>query len=230
MPFSKLCIADVIEWDISNWSRALKYWEENTSVDLSSAKALEIGSRNGGLSLWMALHGSRVLCSDIHGPSERAVPTHQKYNVSRLIDYKSIDALDIPYEEEFDVVLFKSVLGAIGKSNNVYAQFKAVRQIYKCLKKDGELFFAENLVASPIHRFLRARYVRWGTQWRYVTIEEMLQFLSVFTDIRHITVGFLGALGRTERQRKILGVCDRFLLDCLVPARWRYIIAGVARK
>jgi len=223
-------LSDVIEWDIRNWSVALSYWEQNTAQDLSTALALEIGSGHGGLSLWMALHGSRVICSDVIAPSEEAIKKHARYYVSHLIEYESLDALNIPYREEFDIVFFKSVLGAIGRNDNKANQAKAISEIYLSLKQGGELFFAENLVASPMHKFFRKRFIRWGKTWRYVSVEEMRDFLSIFSSMRYRTIGFLGAFGRNERQRGILGAIDRAFLDSIVPKNWRYIVVGVARK
>jgi SAM-dependent methyltransferase len=180
--------------------------------------------------LCLALHGSRVICSDPNIPPGEAVKKHRKYNVSHFIEYESLDATDIPYKERFDIVLFKSVLGDIGRSNNKHNQAKAINEIYVSLKQGGELFFAENLVASPIHSFLRGRCIRWGNVWRYVRIEEMRSFLSSFSSVKYCTIGFLGVFGRNEKQRQVLGAIDRAFLDSIVPQNWRYIIVGVAKK
>lgn len=221
---------DIIEWDVSNWSLALEYWGKNTSHDLSKTRALEIGSGKGGLSLWMALNGAKVLCTDLHKPGDLAIEKHKKYNVENLIDYQALNVLDIQYIDRFDIVFFKSVLGGIGADDNKENQINAIHQMYKCLKKGGELFFAENLVASPIHHFLRKNFILWGKKWRYVSIEEMLEMLSVFSDVRYITVGFLGAFGRNEWQRKMLGAFDKSFINFLVPIDWRYIMIGIAKK
>jgi len=138
---------DIVEWDVPNWSVALDYWQEHTACDLPSIHALEIGSRRGGLSLWLALCGAHVLCTDIDGPSEIAAEKHFEYGVSRQVEYADLDALDIPYAEAFDVVLFKSVLGGIGRGNRKDRQCRAVAEMYRALKPGGELWFAENLVA-----------------------------------------------------------------------------------
>jgi hypothetical protein len=45
-------LEDIIGWDIPNWSVALDYWRSHTKLDLPSSRALEIGSRFGGISLW----------------------------------------------------------------------------------------------------------------------------------------------------------------------------------
>jgi hypothetical protein len=102
--------------------------------------------------------------------------------------------------------------------------------MHRALKPGGELFYAENLTASPAHKFLRRKFVRWGTNWRYVSIFEMKEFLSPFSSESHATFGFTGAFGRTESQRNCLGFLDQTIFDRLVPDKWNYIIAGVAKK
>jgi SAM-dependent methyltransferase len=225
-----LRLVDTIQWDVRNWSIAIRFWETHTSVDLSNSLALEIGSHHGGLSLWMAQHGAHVVCSDLNGTTHNAGELHTKHRVTELISYESIDATNIPYKDRFDIVFFKSVLGGIGLNDSKERQSRAVNEMHRALKKGGELFFAENLVASPFHRIFRRRFVKWGTEWRYVTIDEMNEFLAPFSKVKYRTIGFLGALGRTERQRAVLSWFDKHLISLLVPKSWRYIIAGVATK
>jgi nucleoside-diphosphate-sugar epimerase len=55
------CTADFIEWDVRNWSVALDFWLAHTTQNFSTCSALELGSRNGGLSLWMGYKG-RASC------------------------------------------------------------------------------------------------------------------------------------------------------------------------
>ncbi|HZZ72706.1 MAG TPA: class I SAM-dependent methyltransferase [Pirellulales bacterium] len=222
-------LTEMIEWDVPNWSQALSYWLAQTQLSLAGSRALEIGCGNGGLSLWAATQGLSVLCTDIAQPPPAVIEKHQHYEVSAQIQYQQLNALDIPFAEAFDVVLFKSILGGVGRDNHPERQAQAIQQIYKALKPGGELWFAENLAASPLHRFSRRRWVRWGTAWRYVTIREMHDYLSVFREFRYKTVGFLGCFGRTAAQRTALGRIDR-LVDKVVPPSWRYVLIGVARK
>ncbi len=150
--------------------------------------------------------------------------------MSDRITYKALNALSIPYRDQFDVVMFKSVLGGIGRQDDAESQARAIVEIHKSLKKGGELWFAENLVASPLHQFARRRYVKWGHTWRYVAIREMTEYLSVFSRVEYTTLGFLGAFGRTPAQRQVLGRMDRILADRLVPESWHYIMMGIAAK
>ena len=223
----ELKAADYIEWDVPNWAQALDFWRAHTTHDLSRSSVLEIGCGGGGLSLWFAQQGARVTCSDIHGPQEKARLKHAASGVEGLIEYATVDATAIPYRDEYDLVVFKSMLGGIPTKE---AQAVAIGEMHKALKPGGELLFAENLTASAMHQYLRRRYVRWGREWRYVTVAEMLEFLAPFAQVSTRTLGFAGTFGRSEKQRHALGFCDRFLFNRLTPSRWRYILLGIARK
>lgn len=105
-----------VQWDVRNWSRAVEFWVETCGPSaFSGAQVLEVGSRDGGLSLWFAEQGaSRVVCSDLAGPSPDAKALHADFGVSNRIEYASIDATQIGRGGSFDVVAFKSVLGGVG--------------------------------------------------------------------------------------------------------------------
>lgn len=229
MKKEQLDTKDIIQWDIVNWSRCLHYWEKEIGNNAIDKNALEIGSGNGGLSLWLAKKGMRVVCSDISDPKVSAGNIHANHDFYGKITYEAIDATDIPYADYFDYIIFKSVLGGIGRNNRKDLQSKAIKQMRKCLKPGGKLLFAENLTGPPLHKYLRTKFVPWGESWRYVTIDEVKDLLSDFSDFGYKTWGFLGAFGRNEPQRSILGRLDSFL-DFLVPASSRYIIYGAAVK
>jgi 2-polyprenyl-3-methyl-5-hydroxy-6-metoxy-1,4-benzoquinol methylase len=218
-----------VEWDVRNWAVALDFWLSHTTKRLSECRVLEIGADYGGLSLWLASRGAKVVCSDLYGVRREAVESHEASGLMPLIEHAAIDAANIPYTEEFDVVVFKSVLGGI-VSGEKEPQAKVVGELHRALKKGGELFFAENLVASPVHMFFRRKANKWGTTWRYLTIEEMNEFLTPFSRVQHRIIGFTGAFGRTEAQRNLLALGDKLIFERIVPESWKYIIAGVARK
>jgi SAM-dependent methyltransferase len=222
-------LQDFIEWDLSNWSLALDFWMQSTSVDLANCLVLELGAGLGGLSLWLALKGARVVCTDLCGVSREARLLHRKYNVQDLIRYQAVDATSISYAEQFDLVIFKSVLGDIGRDGRKDMQESAMREIHKALKPNGELWFAENLVGSPLHSFAR-RFVKRGTLWRYVSTAEVKTFLSSFRYYSYRTTGFSGVFGRREPLRKLLGTLDRLMLNRIVPERWRYVVIAIAKK
>lgn len=223
-------LANVIEWDVHNWGTALTYWTRHSRRGFAGCRALEVGGRNGGLSLWLALQGAEVVCSDLRGFQESALRLHREYGVADRISYVKLDATSMPYRDCFDVIAFKSVLGGIGSRERPDRQVVAVREMHQALRQDGELLFAENLVASPVHAYFRRRKRKWGQTWRYLTVSEMLGFLAPFAEVEYRTLGFAGAFGRTESQRRLLGSLDRAFMDSVVPPAWRYIIQGVARK
>lgn len=218
-----------VEWDVRNWSIALDFWLANSTKKLSECKVLEIGANFGGLSLWFASKGAKVVSSDFQGGQgirKEAAELHKANGLMHLIEHKAIHFLDIPYTEEFDIVVFKSVIGA---ESDVNLQKKAVGEMHRALKKGGELFFAENLVASPIHKFFRKKAHR-DADWRFITINEMNDFLEPFSETKIRILGFAGTFGRTETQRNLLALGDKFLFEHIVPEKWKYIIAGVAKK
>jgi SAM-dependent methyltransferase len=222
---------DIVGWDVANWSRALDYWESTPDLDLAGCHALELGcGGNGGLSLWLATRGCKVTCSGYQGVEEAARTAHRAYGVEHLIRYDTIDACAIPFRETFDLVCYKSVLGRIVQDGPLQVGRDVVAQIMQALKPGGRLLFAENLASTRLHHALRQR---WGTgknRWRYFTVDELVELHSGFTSFEYTTFGFTGCLGRTERQRRLLGRLDRCVLDGLVPDRWRYIMAGIATK
>ena len=139
---------DIIQWDIKSWSKALAYWDCN--IDWKNIQnGLELGGRQGGLSLWLALKGIDIICSDLRDVKNTAEKVHLQYNVSSHIKYHDIDATNIPYENYFDIIVFKSIIGGIGRNNNYEIQQRVFKEIYKALKPRGKLLFAENLIASP---------------------------------------------------------------------------------
>lgn len=220
---------DIIQWDVKTWKSAIDFWETKVNWE-SVGNALELGGREGGLSLWLALKGKKVVCSDLSNVKSTAESLHQKYNVCSLIEYQDIDATSIPYENHFDVIVFKSIIGGIGYGNNYEKQKKSFEQIYKALKPGGKLLFAENIAASLMHKKLRNRYVGWGNSWRYVTIKEMNLFLKDFSSFEIHSKGFLSVLGRNEQQKSLLASVDKTILNYIVPNEWKYMCYGVAVK
>ncbi len=217
----------IFEWDVVTWSRALPLWTEALSP--SGGTALELGARRGGPSLWLALHGYDVVCSDITNPESTARPLHAEYGVTDRIRYEAVDAADIPYENAFDVILFKSILGVVGSHGRDDRIVDALRSMHRALRPGGRLLFAENLHGSPLHRWLRRTFVPWGKSWNYLSPDQLPTLMAPFSEVHWQTVGFLSAFGRGEALRRLFGYADR-VLDRFIPATWRYVAIGTARK
>jgi len=224
----KKLVQQIIEWDLVNWSKALPFWEEQLKEPSKGKKALELGGRNGGISLWLGLKGYEVICSDLENPKESASKLHAQYDHLN-IRYEAINATDIPYENEFDLVIFKSILGGISRNGQDELKKAVIDQAHKALKEGGQLLFAENMEASIIHRFFRKNFVKWGGEWNYLKAAEIDSLFSEFSSLKYRSAGFLGAFGRSEGQRQFLGKIDNTIEKAL-SKKQHYLVFGVAEK
>ena len=225
----KKLIKDILQWDVKSWSKALDYWENNMDWNIIE-NGLELGAREGGLTLWLALKGKKMVCSDLKDVQKTAEPIHNQYGIKNLIVYEDMDGTHIPYENYFDIIVFKSIVGGIGSNNNLEKQQQLFKEIYKALKPGGKLLLAENLIASPIHQILRKKHIQWGNRWRYVSLKEMESFLREFSSYRLKTTGVIATFGRSEKQRAFLSVFDKILFNLICPQSWNYIVYGIAEK
>lgn len=222
----KKIFRDILQWDVASWSVALKFWDKHLAAAPPVLKVLELGGREGGLSLWIAMKGHEVICSDLDNAGEKALPLHPQYPHVKGITYRNINALEIPFEDHFDIIIFKSILGGIGDEA---VQQKVIRRIHHALKKGGRLFFAENLRGTLMHRTFRKLFAPWHHRWYYPTLPDMQTNLSLFSHTEIRTTGVTAVLGRSETQRNVLAFADKILRP-VVPRRWNYIVYGIAVK
>lgn len=220
---------EIIQWDVLTWSKALHYWDKKVNWD-GVHTALELGAREGGISLWLAQKGIQVLCSDYENAEVTALPLHQKFGVTDRISYQDIDATQIPHENHFDLIVFKSIVGGIGKFGGLEAQKKVFEQIHKALKPGGVLLYAENLVSSSLHQYMRKKYNAWGDYWRYLSKEELKDFLTPYHFASIHTTGFWATFGRSERQKRLLTRIDQLGPNWMFPSTWKYMGFGIAIK
>ena len=156
MDYTQELKRDIIEWDIVNWWRFIEFIDQS-GIGFEGKKILDIGGRNGGLSLYCALRGGTVICSDYNGPTPQALTLHRKYHVEKQIQYEEIDATNIPerYNDYFDIVIFKSVIGSVEAHNSKDGGSVMAENIRRVLKPHGVLFFAENMKSTWFHRLFR---------------------------------------------------------------------------
>jgi SAM-dependent methyltransferase len=221
---------DIVGWDVRTWSKAVDFWDARVAAAPPALRCLEIGAGPGGPSLWLALKGHDVVCSNNLTSEHRAAPLHRRHGVYERIEYRDIDATAIPYRDEFDIVVFKSVLGGVD-SDGLVSQRKAIDEMRLSLKPGGRLLFAENLLATPLHRL--ARRVAWRSReggWRFPAYRELNGLLQEFSRLELHTTGVGAMFGVNERYRRSLAAVDEALLNRLVPASWRYIAYGVATR
>ena len=226
MPISKTLIKEIFEWDSYNWSKALPFWDDHLKGE--KLHCLELGAHRGGPSLWLSIKGQHVICSDLRNPQEQAKAFHDKHD-ARNITYSALSATSLPFENEFDVIIFKSILGGISRNGKDELKSQAIGEMYKALKPGGILLFAENLKSSVLHRFFRSRLRKWGNSWNYLEYRELTPLLSDFSKVEMKTTGFFSALGPNEFSKKLLGMADS-LLSPLIPPGKKYIVFVAATK
>jgi Methyltransferase domain len=123
----------VMVWDVRNWARALPFWWPHLATS-GAQTALAIGERGGGLSLWLATQGIHVLCTDLGVSFEPARRLHQRYGVSDLVTYAELDATSIHFPDAtFDIVIFKSLLGALETKERQSRAISEMRRVLRTL-------------------------------------------------------------------------------------------------
>ena len=224
-------LIDYFEWDVYTWSRSISCWNKFFLINPLNANAiaLEIGGRRGGLSLYLAKELSvSTICSDIYNPAEKARDLHLKYSVQNLITYDKQDCLNLSFPDcSFDVIIFKSVIGALGSPE---AQERAISEIYRCLKPGGVLLFAENAKSTCLHNFLRKKFNEWSANyWYYPSFNEMNSYLSDFSQIEIHSNGLIAIFFKNRYLKKIAEILDTFLVR-ISPVKFHYVIFGTAVK
>lgn len=223
---SKKDLKNIIQWDVKNWKNALPYWSAHFDIR-PGMKVLALGEREGGMSLYFAKLGCEVFCTDYNEMPESTKLLHEKEGVSSSIQYKKIDIRSIDFQDnEFDVVVFKSVIGTLGNKKD---QHTAVTEIHRVLQPGGAFLFAENAEGSALHRKLRAKYVKWAEHWRYIDDGDIRNWKKLFTSSKVKSYGFTGLFGRSEKQRNVIGTFDKITAP-ITPSSWMYIYFGVLIK
>ncbi len=215
-----------ITWDIYNWSRAFSYIDSQKSTTFLGKNVLEIGANNGELSLWAAEKGANVICSDINEPSIDAIKKADHYKLKN-IRFSTLNVLNLSYKNTFDYVIFKSVLGGVGRENHYRNQLLMFSNIYDSLKPKGECLFIENMEGAILHQFLRKKYGAAKNNWKYPSLNDFYKFSKQFHKVRFKTFGVIGFGDfplKLFRSKMDVG------LEHIIPKKWNYIYAGVYQK
>ncbi|MDR1015021.1 MAG: class I SAM-dependent methyltransferase [Coriobacteriales bacterium] len=224
--YPRSLLRDYLQWDTGTWARALSHWDGVLGQRrLKGCEALDLGARDGGLTLYLAQKGMRVVCSDLEGPSPLAHELHARHGIGGQVTYAQVDATAIPFADgSFDVVVFKSLLGGIGACGGLAAMRTAVGEMLRVLRPGGVLLFAENQRASLLHRTARRLFVPWGRSWHYASVRELEDMLAPFACFELRTHGFLACFCKDFPPFLFL---DRLACGLLRP-QWRYVAFGHA--
>ena len=225
--FSNKNLQEYLAWDIQTWSEPLVYWQELISqIDAKQKLALELGANKGGLSLWLSRNGFECICSDYNSDLKNAKEHHS--NSIGNISYQDLDASNLPFENHFDIIVFKSVLGGVIRNKPELLQ-KTFKSIYKALKPNGVLLFAENAKASILHQLARRYFVSWGKSWKYLSYREMENSLVMFNEYEIRSTGFFTAFVTNHKIKSIVYPFDK-VVSKFFPKSNRYVCFGMAKK
>lgn len=222
--------ADILGWDVRTWSPALDCWAAAIGERAAPMRCLEVGAGPGGPSLWLASLGHEVVCTNLADTEAQAAPLHRRFGVGHRVEYRDIDLREgLPFRDDFDVVVFKSVLGGLG-DDPAFAR-DVMAQIHAALRPGGHLLFAENTRGGMLHRGARRLAYRIRrSSWRYPTLAELDGLLAGYRDVRMRVGGVAAVFGPTEGIRDVLARLDRAVLERLAPRDWHYMAYGTARR
>lgn len=215
----------VCGWDVINWRRAINFWGAAESFELRDKTVLELGAGKGGLSAWFAAKGATVLCTDYPRLPDQAMKYHASKGCHQRIAYQALDARDIPFIDSFDIVVIKSVLGALPRTE----QELVIRQIHKTLRQGGIFLCVENMAGSPFHLWCRRRFARYGKKWHYANMTELLNAYRMFETVNASTFGVTALFSPWEQGRVLLGIADS-VIERIWPNKWKYIVSITAKK
>jgi hypothetical protein len=230
-------LKDIIEWDVRCWARCLDFWTPVVqTIEPASARVLTVGERNGGISLWFALQGYQVICSDFRGCTQQARKLHQQHGVAHLITYADVDVFSIRYDAgSFDIVACKSVIGGLklahrdASTRSLDNQSLAVAEIHRVTKLGGYFCGAENLNGTILHRIFRSGVKRGRVGWRHLSQPEIVQLFDVFASVEQRAYGFLGSHFTSGGLDRLTAAIDSCICPFL-PAHWQYISFIRAKK
>ena len=179
-----------------------------------ATKVLDIGGGRGTTACHLARkYGCEVVGVDVSSDMvEAARQRVRKEGLEHLIDYRQVDAHDLPFEDEsFDVVLIECVTTLLDRD-------RAFREFRRVLKKGGYLGDLEmTYQREPAEEFARQLFDDWDgfTTMTFAGWEEFLRdqglelvkvddFSKRLTNMRRVFVKELGIGGMAKMAWKLL--------------------------
>ncbi|MEZ5017506.1 MAG: methyltransferase domain-containing protein [Flavipsychrobacter sp.] len=228
-------VAEIIEWDILNWSQIIPEWTPIVEKLPRDGKVLAVGERDGGLSLWLALLGFNVTCTDRIGPTEDAGKLHKKYGVADKVTYDELDIVNCDWEgEQYDLIVIKSVLGGVmavygdHDSRNFDVQKKAVNNMHHLLKPGGILLSVENMKGNLLLHQLRKMKGK-DKGWHHFSWQEIQELYGSYSDVKTKSFGVLPTLFGNNIVNRIAFFLNKYILNILPPST-KYVAITTAKK
>lgn len=226
---------DIIEWDVPNWSHLIKLWQPVLDTLPRDSKVLAIGERNGGISLWLALQGFHVLCTDRQGPTQQARDLHKRYGVEDKIAYSNFDLVNTEdFGTTYDVIIMKSVLGGVKEqydnaaSRSDATRQKAIDNAYRLLNKNGLFFSADNLKGNICLQLIK-RLKNKQSGWHYFSISELQDLFKQFSSVSIQGFGVIPSNFSVSVLNNAAYIINSSLRQ-LLPQNSGYIAFTMARK
>ncbi|MBV8912429.1 MAG: hypothetical protein JOZ05_05220 [Acetobacteraceae bacterium] len=192
VPDRRALMEDCCGWNRKTWADALEFAVSHLPSDLNGKAVLEIGaSPSSTLAPLFSAMGANVVCS-CYGPRKADVENGQLRTVcgryglrgARILE---MDARDI--DGKYDVIVMKSVLGGICRSNDYGAIRALISGMIDHLTESGRIITLDNGYLTPLES-LRRKVGTGGHTWTYIRKDRLHDALSGF----HVTTRGFGLL------------------------------------
>ncbi len=187
-------------WDIEYGRNKVKWNKETKTLPklLKNKRVLEIGIGNGKtLHAILKQNPEKVIAVDF---SAEAIKQCGKiFGKTKNVIFEKMDILDMPFEEEFDIVVCYYVLNNLTEKERI----SAVREIYRVLKKKGLVLF-EDFAVGDFRRIHKKDKKNNGIACHFFTREELAYLFKNFSKIKLKEKITTPVLHKPKLVRKIL--------------------------
>jgi hypothetical protein len=173
-------IEDCCGWNRKIWADAIEFAIANSLLEMSGKKALEIGAgEHSALAPVFSALGAAVTCSYYGQPRERVADGRLKFvmNKYRLENIELAEADINNVQGVYDIIVLKSVLGGVCRSNDYQKMKDVVDRLMRNLSEGGCILSIDN---GFIGAFDRLRQVRGAgkNNWTYIKAAEFASALA----------------------------------------------------
>ena len=231
-------VEDCCGWNRKVWADAIEFGLAQFPERLAGRKVLEIGAgRHSTIAPIFSVKGAETVCSYFHLTKEDIENGQfkiimDKYHLDKIATIEQ-NIFDIG--GKYDLIVLKSVLGGICRSNDYGKLREIVDKLFlENLKEDGAIFTIDN---GDINLFRSVRRF-WGAgrnEWTYFTEEKVTSSLCAY-NVAIKGFGFLNIgsakfllQGNYEFINDIVYYFDKLITRIYTP-KWRAVLATIIRK